>query len=153
MVEDYIEDNLEALPVKFTHKLLELKHRVGRIAVRDRIAAVWRKKPHCAVAPVVLESFSGFRIFADQFIRVERVYRQKFHCGDSELFKIVDFLYQTLECTGTCHVAGRVTGETAHVGFIDYAVHQRGAWMTVIAPVKAVIDNHTLGQVDNVGGS
>ncbi len=70
MIEDHIQDHLDAGPVTGLHHLFEFHHLLAH-APRAAIAGLGRKKADRVIAPVVFQPFAGERIGPFQLIVVE----------------------------------------------------------------------------------
>ena len=76
-----------------------------------------------------------------------RLDRQKFHRGHAEILQIIDRPRAAESGVSAAHVfrhAGAEFRETFHVQFVDDRLMQRGARPSVVAPIKASIDNDRL---------
>ncbi len=113
VVEDDIENDLEARPVQRLDHVAKLVHRAERILARA-VGLMGREERHRRIAPVVDAAARGV-------LRVELEHRQQFHRGDAEVPKIGDLLDEAGERTALVlgDAGAGMASEAAHVHLVD----------------------------------
>ena len=137
MVEDHVEDYLDAGPVQGLDHLLEFPDLVARCRINS-ISVLERKKGNRAVAPEVGEFFAGDRVDPDIFQFVEVGDRHQFDSGYSQFFEIGDLVHYSGKCAGVANPGAGIPGETPDMQFVDDRVLERDVQRPVPLPVEPV---------------
>ena len=85
MVEHNVKNYFKTGFVHFAHHRLEFSN-LTACFFRSGIRSFWRKKSYSAVAPIILEPLTVFRIYVRVFVSVKFVDRQKLYACNAEFF-------------------------------------------------------------------
>ena len=144
MIEDHVEDDLNAGAVELAYHLLELanrRHWVGAL----RVGSFRRKEPHWIVAPVVLQGFTGNRIGARNLVLIEFVEGKELQRRNTELPEVGNALDHSTVGAGILRFSARMHGEPTKVRLVDHRFSQRALQETIAVPVERVIHDNALG--------
>mmetsp|Transcript_100335 Transcript_100335/g.239220 ORF Transcript_100335/g.239220 Transcript_100335/m.239220 type:complete len:278 (-) Transcript_100335:693-1526(-) len=94
VVEDHVQDHLDALPVKLSHQRLEAHDRRADSVTR-REALHRHEKVDCRVAPEVTQLFAVLRVLPGASSLIELVDWQQLHCIDPQLEQVGNLLDET----------------------------------------------------------
>ena len=137
VVEDHVEDDLDAGGVEGLDQILELVDLLSVRAARGE-AGLRSAEGQRAVTPVVAELVARFGVGAEIFVLVEFEDGHEFHAVDAEGDKVGNFFAQAVEGARSSHAGGGVLGEPAHVHFVDDQFRHRQIQGTVVLPVEVV---------------
>ena len=139
VVEDHIQDDLDAVAMQLLHQRLELVHLHAELAGR-RVTGLGRKEADRAVAPVVEKLLAGVGVDLAVFPLVELVDRHQLEAVDAQLLQIADLLPDAREGARKFDAGRRMPGEAAHVHLVDHQVFHRGFQRVVLLPVEVIVD-------------
>ena len=144
MVEDHVEDHLDARPVQGQHHLLELADLAARLAA-DRIAAVRGKKRQRIVAPVVRPIIR----LAEAIVGGKLEDRHQLDGRHAQRLQIGNLLDQPQVRARMAHAARLGAGESADVHFVDHRLVQTAAQMAIALPVELVVDHDAFRRAED----
>ncbi len=139
VVEDHVEDHLDAGPVQRLHHVPEVVERAQRGA-RGGVGLVRGEEGDGGVAPVVDEAAGGV-------LRVELEDRHQLHGGDAQVAKVRDLVHDAGEgpAARRGHARALVKGEPLHVHLVDHRVRRVAAQRPVPLPVvEGEVGHHAL---------
>ncbi len=147
VVEDDVENHLQAGGVERAHHLLELAH-LGPGLLAGGEALVGREEAQGVVAPVVgeaarLEEALGHRL----------VHRHQLHRGDAQLQQVVDGRRVRQAGVGAAQVgrnAGVLRGEALDVQLVDDGLAPDDLGADLAVPVELVVHHHAAGHAVGV---
>jgi len=143
VVEDHVEDHLDARPVQGLHHLLELADLVpGPVA--GGVAPVRGEQRHRIVAPVV----GPPRPVAEAVEDGELVHGHELHRRYAQRLEMGNLLDHSQVGARVLHLARARLREPAHVHLVDDRLRQRPAQVAVVLPVELVVDHNALGRAD-----
>ena len=148
VIVDDVEDHLDAGPVQGLDHVAELVQRRLRVAAVGRLGG---EEGERAVAPEVFQPLAGERVDKGGLVLVELGDRHEFHRGDSQVFEIGDLFDDPAEGAGVFDPGRGVTGEAAHVQFVNDRVLQGDAQRPVALPVVAMAVDQAAGLAAQAG--
>ena len=148
VVEDDVEDHLDAGSVESPHHLLEFSDLAARLLSR-RVPAVGGEEGHRVVAPVVELLGPG----SVGQLGWKLVHRHEFHGGHAQRLEVRDLFDHAQIGARMADAAGRAGREAADVHFVDHGVGQSAPQVPVPLPVERVVDHHALRRPDDAVGA
>ena len=149
VVEDDVEDHLDARLVERLHHRLELAHGVARARL-GRVGGLGREERDRLVAPEVPERLPGQQVRARVVALLELGHRHQLDRGHAQLLQVGDLLDQPAEGAGVRDAGARVAGEAADVQLVDDRVGERHGERVLVAPVELLV--HRPGSAAARGG-
>ena len=135
VVEDDVQDDLDAGPVKRLHHLLELE-RLLAIAARAAVGRLRGHERHRVIAPVVRQPLAGHRIRPDLIALVELRDRHQLDGRHAEVLEIRDLLGQPPVGARSRHARARVDRAPPHVHLVDDGLPPGMARQPIALPVE-----------------
>ncbi len=140
VVEDDVEEDLDAVPVQLLDQGLQLIDLHAELA-RGGVAGLGGEEAEGAVAPVVQQQCAVHGAGPAVLELVELVDRHQLDAVDAQLFQVGDLLADAGEGAGELDARRRVPGEAAHVHLVDDQVFDRRLERPVALPVEVVEDD------------
>ena len=134
VVEDHVQDDLNAVVVEILHQLLQLQPLPVVFHVRC-VACVGGEEADSAVAPVVEKLLPVVCPFVHELVELEDGHQ--LHRIDAQLFQVGDLFPDALEGAGGGDVPGHFC-EAPDVELIDHQVLDGGAKLGSHAPVEVI---------------
>ena len=97
VIEDYIEDYLDARFVERLYRISELLE-MHAIFWPDAVRGMRGKIAHRAVAPEIPQRLAVDCSHGHGVVEIKN--RQQLHSGNAKFFQVRDFLYQSRKCAG-----------------------------------------------------
>ncbi len=140
VVEDDVEDDLDARLVQGLHHLLELAHDLAA-GPGTRVRGLGGEEGHRLVAPEVAQRLAGEQVAARVVALLELRDRHQLDGGDAQLLEVRDLLDDAAEGAGVRDSRARVTREAADVDLVDHGVGERDAERLLVTPVELLVDD------------
>ena len=144
VVEDDVENHLDAVGMQFADHLLELPHLVARRGA-FHVAAVGREEGHRVVAPIV----RSFALGTVALLGGKFVDRHQLDRRDAKRFQVRDLLDNTLVGARMIHLARGALSEAANVHLVDDRLGERALKMAIATPIEVVVDHDALGRASD----
>ena len=138
VVEDDIQNHLDAGFVQGFDHLLELPHRIA-VAVAAGVGGLGCKETDGVVPPEIEQRGTGIGMEAVAVHLVKFVDRQQFYCRHAQLFQVGNLLDHSPVGAGVGHSGGGIDGKAAHVHLVDHRIVQRQVQRLIVFPVKRIV--------------